>query len=171
MKAIALILMSFVGGSPAYAGEQRFASPDRRIEVRVVGIGKPGFMDQESRVEVRTRSGRGLAVRSFGSADGEHGFGLRRGGWTPDGRWFVFNLDSSGGHQPWHVLTYAYDTRSRHFYNLDDYIGPVMSDFALSGKDAVAVTRMNVDTGAQDEPVTVHLARIARRVPAAAQPN
>ena len=170
MKILALVVTSLLAAGPAQAGEQRFASPNGRVQVRVVGIGNPGFVDQESRIEIRTTSGRLIGSRAFGSGDGQHGFGLRRGAWTAGGRWFVFNLDSSGGHQPWHVPTYAYDAISGHFFQLDDYIGPVMSDFALSGKDAVVVTRMNLATGAQNEPVTVHLRRMARHA-VATQPN
>ena len=155
--AILILIIVAPAGQPRV---QRFASPSQQLVVRAVGVGKPGFEDQESRIEVRTRAGRLLAVRDFRSADGEHGFGILHGEWTRDGRWFVFNVESSGGHQPWHRPTYAFDRRSGRYYAIDDYVGPVTSDFTLVGRGSVRTTRMNRETGVQDEPVILHLSRI-----------
>jgi hypothetical protein len=53
------------------------------------------------RAELNFHSAEGamLCVLDYSSEDGEHGFGLVKGQWTADSKYFVFSLRSSGGHQ------------------------------------------------------------------------
>jgi hypothetical protein len=76
----------------------------------------------ESRIEIRKRSGL-LLRRSFASPDCEHGMAVERGAWTSDARFFVFNAQSTGGHQPWHWPIYFYSRSDNKLLNLDKYIG------------------------------------------------
>jgi hypothetical protein len=43
-----------------------------------------------------------LCALDCSSEDSEHGFGIVKAAWTPDNKYFVFSLTSSGGHQSWH---------------------------------------------------------------------
>jgi len=80
--------------------------------------------------------------------------------WTVDGRFFVFNTESSGGHQPWHLATYFYSRGENKFYSLDDFVGPVTSDFILEGRNSVKTTRLNFKANNEKEPVTVKLSKL-----------
>ena len=77
--------------------------------------------------------------------------------WTADGRLFVFNTNSSGGHQPWHWFTYVYSTRTNEFYSLDSTVGAITSDFELRG-DTLVTTRLAPE-GGKEMPLTIRLAR------------
>lgn len=118
----------------------------------------------ESRIEIRKRSGL-LLRRSFASPDCEHGMGVERGAWTSDARFFVFNAQSTGGHQPWHWPIYFYSRRDNKLHDLDKYIGPIVApEFSLTGQHRIEtrVLEMGNDNG---RPIRVDLNRIGKRTP------
>ena len=142
-------------------GNKIYRSPDHVLKVRIIPVGNKGFRDQESRVEVRRSDGRLLRWKSFASEDGQHGRGVNRATWTNDGRFFVFNAQSSGGHQPWNWPVFFYSRRGNRFYSLDDFIGPVTSDFTSKGDCVIQTARMNFDK--KEEAITVRLDKLIRR--------
>jgi|ERR1044071_9115189 hypothetical protein len=92
----------------ASAGERRtYLSPDKTLSAVVIPVGE-GEERRENRVEIREAGGKLLLAKSFVSRDGEHGYIVSRAAWTPDSRFFVFSVYSSGGHQPWNFPTYFY---------------------------------------------------------------
>jgi len=131
-------------------------SPDKNFRALIVPVGDKGYESCESRMEIRTSSGTLLRRRSFASPDHNHGKGVGHAEWSPDGRFFVFNTTSSGGHQPWHVATYFYSVRSNKLYSLDALIGPVTSDFTLLGRDTVLTTRLGINVD-EKKPVNIRL--------------
>jgi hypothetical protein len=117
-----------------------YLSPDGALVARVLPVGESGRDWAESRIEIRTRSGRLLRFVSFESADTEHGEGVEHAAWTPDSKFFVFNTSSSGGHMPWHGPAYFYSTRENRFRRLDDYIGPgPCLAFSVAAPDVVRI--------------------------------
>lgn len=76
----------------------------------------------ESVVAIYARDDRKMCALDFSSADGEHGFGVAKAAWTPDEKYFVFSLTSSGGHQAWHAPTLFYSLRDKEIHILDSYI-------------------------------------------------
>jgi len=76
--------------------EEKFESPDGAI-VALVRFTKTVEATTESRVELRTHSGRVLSKHDYGSDDGEHGYGVTKAVWTLDSQFFVYSLESSGG--------------------------------------------------------------------------
>ena len=162
LRIVAVLLLFALVASASQRAVRLFASPDRRLVARVIGVGGPGFEERESRIELQTKSGDVLGMRDFRSRDGQHGFSVMHGEWSKGGRWFVFNVTSSGGHQPWRYPTFAFDRVSRKFFRLDDYIGPVTSDFRFVRAGTLALTRMNVGTGKQEEPVVLTLPQVLR---------
>jgi hypothetical protein len=100
------ILFSTTG---TFAQPTSYESPNKRVRALIVPVGAKGYEARESRVDIRSSSGTLLRSKSFWSRDHNHGEGVDHAEWTTDGRFFVFNTSSSGGHQPWHVSTYAYD--------------------------------------------------------------
>ena len=141
----------------AFAQPKSIASPNKRTRAVIIPVGAKGYEASESRVEIRSASGRLLRRKSFQSHDHNHGEGVAHAEWTADGRIFVFNTNSSGGHQPWHWFTYIYSIRTNRFYNLDSTVGAVTSDFTLSD-DTLLTTRLAA-AGGKEVPLTIRLAR------------
>jgi hypothetical protein len=142
----------------AFAQTKSYDSPNKKIRALVVAVGARGYETHESRLDIRSSSGARLRSKSFGSRDHDHGEGIDHAEWTTDGRFFVFNTSSSGGHQPWHVTTFVYDARTNKLRSLDSVVGPITSDFDLRGSTLVT-TRMGT-TVDEKMPVTVRLARL-----------
>lgn len=120
---------------PAAGSTDSYYSPDGTLGALVVVTGAGG----ESQVEIREGSDT-LLTRRFSSPDGQHGFIVQHAEWTPDSRFFVFSLASSGGHQPWHFPTFFYSRRVNKVEALDPYTGSVADpDFRLSAPDTISV--------------------------------
>jgi len=119
----------------------RYESPDKSIVALVFPVSKPGYESYESRVELRSKSGRVLAQHDYSSADGEHGYGVAKAAWTPDSNFFVYSLESSGGHQPWHSPVNYYNRAQSKFRSLDDALYDAVANpqFSISAPDRVAV--------------------------------
>jgi hypothetical protein len=139
------------------------SSPDKSLRAIILPVGKKGREGAESRIEIRSASGRMLRWKSFASYDGEHGWGVDHAEWTANSLFFVFNVDSSGGHQPWHLATYFYSRSENRFYSLDDYIGPVTSDFTIEGRNMLKTTRFNFQAKNEKESVRLNLGRLMAR--------
>jgi hypothetical protein len=93
----------------------------------------------ESKIEFYTADNRILCALDYSSEDGEHGFGVVKAAWTPDQKYFVFSLTSSGGHQAWHTPTLFYNLRDNSIYSLDSYVDAGISkgDFSLKDPNVV----------------------------------
>jgi hypothetical protein len=79
------------------AQTEKFSSPDGTITAFVRSTKAPEAT-KESRIELRSQDGRVLASRNYASKDGEHGYGVTKAAWTADSQFFVYSLESSGGH-------------------------------------------------------------------------
>jgi hypothetical protein len=140
------------------------SSPNKNLKAVVISVGKKGYENRESRVEIQNSSGKTFRRKSFASHDEAHGRGIGHAERTVDGQFFVFNTESSGGHQPWHYETYFYSRRKNRFYRLDDYVGPVTSDFILEEPTTVKATRFNFKASNEKEPVAVRLEKLSGRI-------
>jgi hypothetical protein len=160
LSRLLLFMAVILCSTSVLAQNQTYDSPDKRLQVIVVAVGKKGYRNSESRVEIRTSDGRVLRHRSFSSPDGEHGEGVGRAEWSADGQFFVFNTSSSGGHQPWHIPTYFYNRKRNRFFSLDDYIGQVTSDFKIGRRNMISTTRFNARRNEQKEPIAVILEKL-----------
>ena len=147
------ILMILVLVGATFGQPRSYESPNKKLRVLIIPLGET----YESRVEIRSSSGVLLRRKSFASHDHNHGEGVAHAEWTADGRLFVFNTNSSGGHQPWHWFTYVYSTRTNEFYSLDSTVGAITSDFELRG-DTLVTTRLAPE-GGKEMPLTIRLAR------------
>ena len=137
-------------------------SPDQTLRAVVIPVGKKGFEQRESRLEIQLANGVSLQRKNLSSPDGAHGASIAHAAWTADGQFFVFNVESSGGHQPWHLTTYFYSRHENRFHRLDDFIGPVTSDFTLTGQSTLKTTRSNFSINQEKEPVVVRLSKLRR---------
>lgn len=148
---------------PAEAQTTVHSSPDKSLRAVIIPAGKKGYEGTESRIEIRNASGKTLRWKSLASYDGEHGMGVNHAEWMADSQFFVFNVDSSGGHQPWRRAIYFYSRSENKFYSLDDYIGLVTSDFTIVRTDVVKTTRLNFEAKNEKESVRVNLGRLMAR--------
>jgi hypothetical protein len=138
---------------------QEFRSPDRKT-VAIIRFTKAPEATAESRLELRSEAGRLLARRSYSSSDGEHGFGITKAAWTPDSQFFVYSLESSGGHQAWHTPVQFYSRRKNRIIKLDDLLKDAVSNpqFVVSGAD-----RVTVDLWFSKQTKTVSLGQISQQ--------
>lgn len=121
-----------------------FRSPDGRLVARIQRAGKT----VEEVVEIRAIGGKLLCRRSYVSADGTHGLIVVQAAWTPNSKFFVWSMESSGGHQPWCWPTDFYDAARSRAVSLDRATGlPVTSgDFSVKAPDVV-ITKVMVKSG------------------------
>ncbi len=119
---------------------QKLSSPDGKI-VAFIRYTKAPEATSESRLELRSANGRVLATRNYDSEDGEHGFGISKAAWTPDSQFFVYSLESSGGHQSWHTPVQVFSRRRSKINKLDDVLKDAVSNpqFVISAPDRVTV--------------------------------
>ena len=144
-----LLILVAVLASCAYAAtpqqqrtwkEQKYSSPDGALIAKVRSSKTPGTIE-ESEVRVTTARGKLLSQRSYASKDGEHGYGVFKAQWTPNSQYFVFSLQSSGGHQPWHSPVQYFSRKSSAFVSLDELLKDAVSDpqFRIDPPDRVTV--------------------------------
>jgi hypothetical protein len=119
----------------------RYESPDKSIVAIVFPVGKPGTKSYESRVELRSKSGKVLAQRDYFSTDGQHGYRVTKAAWTPGSSFFVYSLVNSGGHQPWHSPVEFYSGAQEKIFSLDDALRDAVTNpqFSVTGPDCVKV--------------------------------
>jgi len=141
ITAFGLILLAVVF-SRADAKNRVYYSPDRKVRVVIVPVGKGIHKFDETRLDI-LQGRRVVRSRDFSSDDGQHGEAVRRGAWTEDGQYFIFNTTYSGGHQPWHLPTYFFDRSREKIFSLEDYVGPISRDFFVPGHDSVCVFVLN----------------------------
>jgi len=145
---------------PAPGSLETYDSPDGTLRAVVVVRGPGG----ESEVEVREGVDI-LFTRRYSSSDGQHGFIVQHAEWTPDSRFFVFSLASSGGHQPWHFPTFFYSRRVNKIEALEPHTGAVAEpDFRLSAPDIITV--MTAEPGGKGDTLKAVRVRLGELGPA-----
>ncbi len=136
---VALTCSVFSQTKPTSVAEE-YRSPDNKRIVVVPVDNLAGFESHESRVDFYTKEGPKLCSADFSSADGEHGYGVVKAAWSPDGAYFVFSLESSGGHSPWHTPTMFFSDADRQLCSLDAFLedpGITTPEFELIAPDSV----------------------------------
>jgi hypothetical protein len=138
---------------------ENFISPDGTMTA-VVRSTKAPEASKESRIEVRSKQGRTLASRSYMSEDGEHGQGVIKAAWTPDSQFFVYSLESSGGHQAWHTRLHFFSHNRNEIVSLDDALkdAVINPQFVVSAPASIKVELQSNQTK------TVSLYDITRRL-------
>jgi len=138
-----LVIVFFMLIAFAYGKEQKeYKSPDGNFVAMVIPLPHAPYGMGESKIELRSTSGgKVLCSRSYVSKDGQHGFGVDQATWTPDSKFFVYSMSSSGGHQPWRSPIDFISIATLTIQNLDDLIGPIIEpEFSVRTPDIVNVT-------------------------------
>lgn len=168
MKNLILIqlLAVFFFTCLAHSAEQeRYLSPNGRYQAFVSAL--PGIRSGENMVVIKTKKGKTIYSKSYGSGDGEHGYGVVHAAWTSNSIFFVYSMASSGGHQPWHTPIYYVSVRDSKIRNLDDYIGAVTQpEFELRASDIIKAIGASWALGkglGEESPFEVSLGELVAR--------
>ena len=129
----------------------------------------PLGLSGESRIDIYTAHLDKICSLDYTSEDGEHGLAVAKASWTDDDNFFVFSMNISGGHSPWHKPTYFVSFREyspvypAQVCLLDSFLdnpGITTSDFQLTAPNSVT-TRVYEAR----EVVTVSLSAITSQHP------
>ncbi len=140
----------------------RYVSPDGNLVALVVPVDQvKGFECYESRVEIHSKSGTLMTETDYSSQDGYHGYGVEKAMWTPDSQFFVFKLDSSGGHSPWHTPVEYYSRAQDKILSLDNALHDAVTRgrFSVAPPDRVTV---NLWFSKQEKTVSLSALSIGR---------
>ena len=128
LRAAAILILTSVMVSaqaarraPKVLGHTAHRSPDRTLVATVVTLKQQhSYGDNPSRVEIRNAAGRLVASKDHSLTGGrDQGFTVEEAAWTPDSRFFVYQVYNSGGHSPWHSPIFFYSRKRSRFYSLD----------------------------------------------------
>ena len=148
-----------------------YPSPDGTLRAVVfpVDISLDATPDMESRIVIRSRNGDTLASKDYSSARGFNGYHVVNAKWSPDSKFFVYSLSSSGGHSPWQFPMAVYGRESNAFVAFSEMIdgNPTISgDFKFVGPHTVVASTWKQPGAIEDKvPVTVDLAAAFAKLP------
>ena len=148
-----------------------FPSPDRALTAVVVPADPSlhATPDMESRIDVKSRSGRIRASKDYSSPGGANGYYVIRAKWTSDSQFFVYSLSSSGGHSPWQSPMAIYSRAAKAFVSFSDLIGgnpTLSSNFKLIGAHGLIATTWRDQNIERPRQVTVDLKDAMSKLPA-----
>jgi hypothetical protein len=149
-----------------------YPSPDGALRALVypVDINLDATPDMESRVVIRNAKGDTLTSRDYSSPRGFNGYYVLNAQWSPDSKFFVYSMSSSGGHSPWQFPMAVYSREKNAFASFSDMIDgkPTTSgDFKFVGPHTLVASTWK-QPGALDDkvPVTVNLEEALAKLPA-----
>jgi hypothetical protein len=144
---------------PAVAKD--YPSPDATMTVTV---SEQGGRDCEAQILFKDRSHE-ILRQSYVSADHNQGNCVAMAKWTPDSRYFVFSLASSGGHQPWHAPILFFSRQTARIGSLEDYVSDPITDptFSVSPPDIVEFTTIELPLdGKSPRCRSIHLSALGK---------
>jgi len=158
-----ILFITIFTAAPYIASAQRsqdYRSPDGFLRVKITAVSKKC---PEDRLAIFRRNGALLFRKNFSSSDCEHGDIIIRGEWSADSQFFVFNVESTGGHQPGHRPVFFYSRRGNKLYCLENYVGYIVAqDFTLEGRHIVQTERQKTIGGSEGVAIKVNLRQILR---------
>ena len=106
--------------------------------------------DCEFALEILSADRRLLIHEDFHSEDREHGSCLGMAQWTSDSQFFVFSVQSSGGHQSWHTPIMFFDLKMARLLALEQFVSDPVTDinFVLTEPDQIEFETTAVPLGA-----------------------
>jgi len=171
IKTRILIALSvlFLFITHGYSAEQKeYVSPDGKYTAYVIpAIDARHKNSGENEVIIKTKDGKALCSKNYGSEDGEHGFGVEKAVWTPDSKFFIYSMSSSGGHQPWHFPTDFCSIADQSIHGLEEYVGGLItsSRFEIKAPAIIRGKRMkeNIDNQEAFEVSLSHLESVENK--------
>lgn len=161
MRILAITAASIVLASPAFATE--YVSPDGLTTATIATQSKN---DCEATISFHRQAAEDVRV-SYVSDDHEHGACVDHASWTPDSKFFVYSLVSSGGHQPWHTPIMFYSREKSRVVALENYLpDPITrSDFTVHAPDQLKFETTAIPIGSKP-PQHHSVALSSLRIPA-----
>ena len=148
---------------------ESYKSPDGILRVVITTVSKSC---PEDRLVIRNHNGALFYRKDFSSSDCEHGDNIVRGEWSPDSQFFVFNVESTGGHQPGHRPVFFYSRSENKLYRLENYIGYIVAqDFTLEAPHIIKTEKQKIIGEMEGVPIKVDLSQILRRKVVDGEPN
>jgi hypothetical protein len=156
---------------------QIYPSPDGTLRAVVypANISLDVTPDMESRIVIRTNKGKTLTSKDYSSPRGFNGYYIVNAKWSPDSKFFVYSMSSSGGHSPWQFPMAVYGREAVHGSEKDRIVGfselingnPTTSaDFKFTGPNTVVVTSWKQPGSPEEKvPVTVDLQQAFDNLP------
>jgi hypothetical protein len=124
----------------------------------------------ESRVVIRNSKGETLMSKDYASPRGFNGYYVVNAKWSPDSKFFVYSMSSSGGHSPWQFPIAVYSSAKKVFGQFSDMIkgNPTLSaDFKFTGPHTLVASTWKQAGSLDDKvPVTVDLEDAFGKLPA-----
>lgn len=148
-----------------------FPSPDGTLRAVVlpVDISLDATPDMESRVAIRGSKGETLASKDYSSPRGFNGYYVVNAKWSPDSKFFVYSMASSGGHSPWQFPMAVYSRDKNAFAGVSDMIGgnpTVSADFKFTGPHTLIASTWKQPGAVEDKvPVSIDLAEAFAKLP------
>lgn len=131
IAAAATVVALFL--STASGKELRFPSPDSALAAIY------HYSDSAPDLVVSITFVDSAGHRLFGDDYADRDYRPAKGHWSASGRFFVYTLNSRGGHSPWHKPFVVADTQTRGCTRESDLgAGDCISDFRLSGRDTIS---------------------------------
>jgi hypothetical protein len=132
------------------------SSPDGAFKATFIEVPAHAPGMTESLLNVADQGGKIVLSQDYRSESGLHGFTLAKARWTPDSKFLVYTLSSSGGHQPWRFPLYVYSRKLNKVVGLEARLGPVTSPaLAIRAPNTLAVQHKDKKTQADRVSVLV----------------
>ncbi len=148
-----------------------YPSPDGTLRAVIfpVDISLDATPDMESRVVIRSSKGETLTSKDYSSPRGFNGYYVVSAKWSPDSKFLVYSMSSSGGHSPWQFPMAVYGREKNDFASFSDMIdgNPTISgDFKFTGPHTVVASTWRRPGAEMDRvPVTVNLEEAFGKLP------
>jgi hypothetical protein len=159
-----ILFVTFFGVAPNLVTAQQsqsYKSPDGVLRVVITPVSKSC---PEDRLVIRKRDGALFYRKDFSSSDCEHGDSIVQGEWSPDSQFFVFNVESTGGHQPGHRPVFFYSRSRNKLYRLENYIGYIVAQgFTLEAPHIIKTEKQKIIGEMEGVPIKINLSQILRR--------
>ena len=143
MMPVFILAFSLLIGLPNPNEPTSLPSPDGQLTAVISG-------QTESRIAIQHSDGVQLGQHDFSSADGQQGYVADGAQWTPDSRYLVIRMRSSGGHMPTYALVVYWSRKTNRFYHLPNYTADQI--FSVAPPDKV-----DVSTWPDLKPATISL--------------
>jgi hypothetical protein len=141
-----------------------YPSPDRALRAVVwpVGMALHATPDIESRVVIRADGARLVTSKDHSSPRGTNGHYVVQARWSPDSRFFVYSMASSGGHAPWQFPTFVFTRDKGVIVSLNELIGgPTTSEhFTFSGPHTLTAETWEREGSDKRIQITIDLADV-----------
>jgi hypothetical protein len=144
-----VILSSLLFSVSVSSGEpEEYLSPDGVFRAYIVTTQRLPDTPGESEVVIKAENGELLFSENYNSEDGDQGLFVEKASWTPDSKFFVYSMSSSGGHQPWRFPTFVVSTATFKVIRLDgDAISSVTDPgFTLLTPDIFKASGLETET-------------------------